>query len=102
MTHPGTKRLTRSACIRGKVRDAPGGKGGQRLRLTGLFSTWPGEGLGEETDTEDPYLEPVLEYKLELPEGRTSTGCSEHAVSGEEEPMLRVVWEEELARSMCG
>ena len=72
-------------------------RAGSVCALTGLSSTWPGEGLGEETDTEDPYLEPVLEYKLELPEGTDihrmlqNMRCLE-----EEEPMLRVVWEEEL------
>ena len=65
--------------------------------LTGLGRTWPGEGLGAEPEAEEPWLEPVLEYQVQLPEG-----CDVHRMLQnlrrleEEEPMLRVVWEEEL------
>lgn len=70
---------------------------GMVCALTGLTHTWPGEGLGGEEDAEDPALEPVLEYKVQLP-----SGCDVHQMLQnlrrleEEEPMLRVVWEEEL------
>ncbi len=65
--------------------------------LTGLGHTWPGEGLGDEPKSEEPYLEPVLEFQVRLPKE-----CDVHHMLQnlrrleEEEPMLRVVWEEEL------
>ena len=65
--------------------------------VTGLNYTYPGEGLGIEADSEAPALEPVLSYKIELPEG-----CDVHKMLGnlrileEEDPMLKIVWNEEL------
>ena len=70
---------------------------GMVCAVTGLNYTYPGEGLGSEEDSEAPALEPVLSYKIELPEG-----CDVHKMLGslrileEEDPMLRIVWNEEL------
>ncbi|MGN1378697.1 MAG: NYN domain-containing protein [Dorea sp.] len=65
--------------------------------VTGLSFTYPGEGLGTERDTREPVLQPVLNYRIQLPDG-----CDVHAMLGnlrkleEEDPMLRIVWNEEL------
>ena len=70
---------------------------GMICAVTGLNYTHPGEGLGIEADSEAPALEPVLSYKIELPEG-----CDVHKMLGnlrileEEDPMLKIVWNEEL------
>ena len=70
---------------------------GMVCAVTGLNYTYPGEGLGIECDSEAPALEPVLSYKIELPEG-----CDVHKMLGnlrileEEDPMLKIVWNEEL------
>ena len=70
---------------------------GRIYAVTGLNYTYPGEGLGIECDSEAPALEPVLSYKIELPEG-----CDVHKMLGnlrileEEDPMLKIVWNEEL------
>ncbi len=70
---------------------------GMVCAVTGLNYTYPGEGLGIEEDSEAPSLEPVLSYKIELPEG-----CDVHKMLGnlrileEEDPMLKIVWNEEL------
>ena len=70
---------------------------GMVCAVTGLNYTYPGEGLGIECDSEAPALEPVLIYKIELPEG-----CDVHKMLGnlrileEEDPMLKIVWNEEL------
>ena len=70
---------------------------GMICAVTGLNYTYPGEGLGIEADSEAPALEPVLSYKIELPEG-----CDVHKMLGnlrileEEDPMLKIVWNEEL------
>ncbi len=37
--------------------------------VTGLTRTYPGEGLGAEAEAESPVLEPVLTYRVILPEG---------------------------------
>ena len=72
-------------------------KSGMVCAVTGLNYTYPGEGLGIECDSETPALEPVLSYKIELPEG-----CDVHKMLGnlrileEEDPMLKIVWNEEL------
>ena len=64
--------------------------------VTGLEGTYPGQGIGIEKDSELPVLEPVLTYRIELPDG-----CDVHTMLRsmrqleEEEPELHVVWMEE-------
>ena len=66
--------------------------------VTGLTRTWAGQGLGEETMGRAPVLQPVQSCRLLLPEG-----CDAHAVLPkltqlqEEDPQLRIVWNERLA-----
>lgn len=70
---------------------------GMICAVTGLACTYPGQGLGTEKDLISPALEPVLDYRVILPEG-----CDAHVMVGnlkqleEEDPMLRVAWDEEL------
>ena len=45
---------------------------GSICAVTGLSRTFAGEGLGEEAEGNLPILEPVLTYRIELPEGTTS------------------------------
>ena len=65
--------------------------------VTGLTHTYAGEGLGTEEASASPVLEPVLNYRVQLPEG-----CDVHTMLRdlrqleEEDPMLRIVWNEEL------
>lgn len=65
--------------------------------LTGLTSARPGDGLGAEQASQQPFLEPVLNYRLQLPDG-----CDPHTVMPklnqleEEDPQLHLVWHEEL------
>lgn len=37
--------------------------------VTGLTRTYPGQGLGMQQSSSAPILEPVLNYRVELPEG---------------------------------
>lgn len=70
---------------------------GSICAVTGLSYTYPGEGLGIEKNSSAPILEPVLNYQVMLPEG-----CDAHTMLKnlkqleEEDPMLRIVWNEEL------
>lgn len=66
--------------------------------VTGLEETHPGQGIGCEVASEVPVLEPVLTYRIELPDG-----CDVHTMLRnlrqieEEEPQLHVVWAEEAS-----
>ena len=65
--------------------------------ITGLTKTYPGQGLGSQPDARMPILEPVLNYRVELPEGADP----HHALRAlrtleEEDPQLHVVWNDAL------
>ena len=65
--------------------------------VTGLGQTYPGEGLGIEKDSETPVLEPVLNYQILFPRSYDAhTILKDLRQLEEEEPMLRIVWKEEL------
>ena len=65
--------------------------------VTGLSRTYPGGGLGTEKESETPVLEPVLNYRIHLPEGCDAPVMLQSLRQLEEEdPMLRIVWNEEL------
>ena len=72
-------------------------KAGIVCAVTGLSHTYCGQGLGIEAHTFLPVLEPVLTYKIELPEE-----CNVHSMLiklkelEEEEPQLHIVWDERL------
>lgn len=65
--------------------------------VTGLSHTVPGEGLGSALPGAAPILEPVLTYRVILPEG-----CSPHTALeklqelSEEDPTLHIVWNAQL------
>ena len=66
--------------------------------VTGLSKTFSGEGLGIEINLESPVLEPVLSYKVVLPE---SVNIRDALIKlkrlEEEEPQLKIAWKEELS-----
>ena len=70
---------------------------GEVCAVTGLSDTYPGQGLGMESESDMPVLEPVLSYQIELP-----PDCEVHKMLRnlkeleEEEPELHIVWEEQL------
>ena len=70
---------------------------GEVCAVTGLSDTYPGQGLGAESASDMPILEPVLNYRIELP-----PDCDVHKMLinlkelEEEEPQLHIVWEEQL------
>lgn len=70
---------------------------GDICAVTGLSWTFPGEGLGLETASEIPALQPVLSYRIQLP-----LDCDVHTMLAklrqleEEDPLLHVVWSEQL------
>lgn len=65
--------------------------------VTGVTFTRPGDGLGKEKSTGMPVLEPVLTYKLQLPEGVDAhTALEKMKILESEDPQLKVVWNERL------
>lgn len=70
---------------------------GEVCAVAGLDGSRPGEGLGCEAMGEPPSLEPVLTYRVELPEG-----CDPHLAFRklrqleEEDPQLRLSWDGQL------
>ena len=65
--------------------------------VTGLSRTRPGEGLGFEPPGEEPALEPVLSCQVLLPEGQDPyTAMAKLRQLEEEDPQLRLVWNEQL------
>lgn len=65
--------------------------------VAGLTETYPGEGLGKEREAEKPVLQPVLTYRVILPEGGDAAVMLARLRELEEEaPELRISWLEEL------
>ncbi len=68
---------------------------GSICAVTGPVGTWAGQGLGIEKDGQRPVLEPVLSYRITLPEG-----CNVLEILGrlrelaQEIPELNIVWDE--------
>lgn len=68
---------------------------GMVVALTGLTKTYPMQGLGAETEEILPILEPVMTYKLLLPEDVDAvTMIQKMRQLEEEDPQLHVIWEE--------
>ena len=81
-----------------KFQTAEEAEPGTVCAVTGLTRMMPGQGLGIEQNAAAPVLEPVLTYRVGLP-----ADCDVHAMLRnlrqleEEDPMLRVLWNEALA-----
>lgn len=70
---------------------------GDVCAVTGLTKTYAGEGLGAEEKAFKPILEPVLNYRLVLPEGcDAALFLPKLRQLEEEEPQLHIVWDETL------
>ena len=68
---------------------------GSICALTGPVHTFCGQGIGAEKETVLPVLEPVMTYRLELPDGcDVHTMYSELCKLEEEEPQLHIVRQE--------
>ena len=71
-------------------------KAGEICAVTGLSQTYPGQGLGIEAASPNPVLEPILTYRILLPEGCGAVQMlPKFKELEEEDPMLHVLWNEE-------
>lgn len=70
---------------------------GMVCAVTGLTKTVAGMGLGFESNIQKPVLEPVLTYKLEILDNTdVHTALTKLRVLEQEDPQLRVIWNELL------
>ena len=65
--------------------------------VQGLSNSFPGQGLGCESEGEAPTLEPVMSYRINLPKGvDVQTALPKLRQLEDEDPMLRIMWNEQL------
>ena len=65
--------------------------------VTGVDFTAPGDGLGAEKNSISPLLEPVLTYRLNLPDGTDAhTVLQKMRILEQEDPQLKVEWNDRL------
>ncbi len=70
---------------------------GQVCAVTGLINTYAGMGLGCEANANQPVLEPVLTYKLEILDNTdVHTALTKLRILEQEDPQLRIIWNELL------
>ena len=70
---------------------------GTLCAVTGLTSGSAGEGLGTESSCSSPLLEPVLTYRIILPpKTDIPSTLDKLRTLSDEDPMLRIVWNEQL------
>ena len=68
---------------------------GSVVAVTGLSHSHVGLGLGAEAEASAPLLQPVLTYRLILPDGADAhSALTKLRELEEEDPMLRIVWDE--------
>ena len=72
---------------------------GSVVAVTGLSRSYVGLGLGAEAEASAPLLQPVLTYRLILPPGAEAhSALTKLRELEEEDPMLRIVWDEHSAQ----
>lgn len=72
-------------------------KAGTICAVTGLTQTYAGQGLGKQKEAQMPILEPVLTYGIQLPdECSANQFLPQLRMLEEEEPELKIVWNEKL------
>lgn len=80
-----------------KFRNAEIAEAGDICAVTGLQFTYAGQGIGYVKNCERTYLEPVMTYKLLLPENVNAYDVLKDMRKLEDEdPQLHIVWNEEL------
>lgn len=76
---------------------------GEICAVTGLSNTKNGDGLGYEMQSEDPFLEPVMNYRVILPEDcDPDTMYQRLKILEEEDPQLNVTWNSFLREIRVG
>ena len=80
-----------------KFETAEAVEAGEVCAVTGLTTTVPGQGLGAQQESSVPVLEPVLNYRIYLPNEVNAVEMMEKLKQLEEEdPQLHILWNEQL------
>ena len=80
-----------------KYKQAEAVEAGSVCAVTGLEHTFPGQGLGAEAMAQNPVLEPVLTYRMDLPRDCNLADTMRKLRQLEEEdPQLHILWDERL------
>lgn len=80
-----------------KFKNIDSAEGGDIVALTGLEHTFSGGSLGADESVSVPVLEPVMEYRIALPpDSDPRTVMTKLSRLEEEDPLLRIVWNERL------
>jgi len=80
-----------------KFRNAESAEAGEICAVTGLSGTYSGQGLGSTRDAGGAVLEPIMTYRVRLPEERSVYDILDDLRRLEDEdPQLHIVWNEQL------
>lgn len=80
-----------------KFRASDSAEAGEICAVTGLSSTFVGQGLGDEKNSGQAFLEPVMTYKAVIPqEVNIHEALKSFRALEEEEPQLHILWNEQL------
>lgn len=70
---------------------------GDICAVSGLSHTFAGQGLGAETETMTAFSEPVMSYRIILPDGKNAAeALADLRILEEEDPQLCIDWNEQL------
>lgn len=69
---------------------------GDICTLTGLKDSYIGQGLGNQVDSGQPFIQPALDYALDLKENDLQTCLAALRQLEDEDPQLHVVWSKHL------
>ncbi len=73
----------------------PEAEAGMVCAVTGPMTTYPGQGIGIEKESKQPVLEPILSYRVILPQGCDAQVMLRNLrLLEEEEPLLHITWDE--------
>ncbi len=90
-------------CAGEKFRSVNEASAGTVCAVTGLSYAFPGMGLGEEKDDGAAKLEPVLTYRVNLPDGTdVHTALAKFKKLEEEEPALHIMYSEQRSEISFG
>lgn len=72
---------------------------GQICAITGPANTFAGQGLGEEEDIQETYIEPAMTYQIILPKDVDPlTGYTKLKLLQEEDPKLNIIWNQKAEK----
>lgn len=80
-----------------KFRTADAAEAGEICAVTGLTGTYAGQGIGCIPNSERAFLEPVMTYRIVLPDGKNAyEALKDIRRIEDEDPQLHVLWNEQL------